>query len=632
MEAKKCMEKGLDAAKDEAVHRQYQDRSLSHSALGFTQPPAVILMGRQASRGADAEADTTSVHSHQALHRSPNRTVHSRERLPSGLLKDFRVVGEDAASKRAHLSDDISASNDSPDGGNLSDKHEGTMAALPSVPSICALTSLPFGSDDEREPSLPVTLTRPEKSPSPGISRLMKAENSPAEHTDSREVAHQPPVMEDWGGGGLGHFTPQTTFGKEAQDIPGGRGSVGTPSSDVLLSESSASDLSLSLTQSDLDEDLPESVASERNATSGASDDDRNQHSPESSHHSDGSKNAPQINCESSAPGVTLESLHQEGFFNLLDDVEGRLHGEGTSVYVGSSIDGRQLNRIISLCNRGAGLNAEDLEACGAVILRELQRLSWSTAAGCLLPQDLVSAHQSSTEPHEISASLPPDAARLWDRWFKHALLLKERRVLSTERLVQLFTPLLLQRHATYSHQAKVLLRTLVSRSSEECPSAEDGSDLSSSCSPPPLLAGGDVKPARPVPEQQIQELQSTEEDSQDESPVESVPIRETQAYQLLKQSAMQERLQSSEEEEEEDDDDGLSGINHGHEEDLGRAKRSSHQDPYPRKEKTNSKVHITQQSRAFWRDSEDSDSEIEAALRPQPFNTNNKDINGFFD
>jgi len=34
----------------------------------------------------------------------------------------------------------------------------------------------------------------------------------------------------------------------------------------------------------------------------------------------------------------------------------------------------------------------------------------------------------------------------------------------------------------------------------------------------------------------------------------------ETQAYQLLKQSAMQERLQSSEEEEEEDDDDGLSG------------------------------------------------------------------------
>lgn len=51
------------------------------------------------------------------------------------------------------------------------------------------------------------------------------------------------------------------------------------------------------------------------------------------------------------------------------------------------------------------------------------------------------------------SASLTPDAARLWDRWFKHALLLKERSVLSEEHLVQLFTPLLLERHATYGHQ-----------------------------------------------------------------------------------------------------------------------------------------------------------------------------------
>lgn len=49
-----------------------------------------------------------------------------------------------------------------------------------------------------------------------------------------------------------------------------------------------------------------------------------------------------------------------------------------------------------------------------------------------------------------------------------------------------------------------MLLRTLVSRSSEECPSAEDESDLSSSCGPP-FLADGDVKPARPVQKQQIQ-------------------------------------------------------------------------------------------------------------------------------
>ncbi|XP_030247391.1 centrosomal protein kizuna isoform X7 [Sparus aurata] len=626
MEARKKMEQEHNAEKVVAVHSQHQDRSLSHIAKDFTQPPAVIFMGHQTSRGSDAEAGTTSVHSRQALHRSPNRSVHSRERLPSGLLKDFRVGGEDADSNRAHLSDDISGSNDSPDGCNLSDKHERTMVVLPSVSALTgAAGNVPFGSDDEQEWSPLVTLTRPEKNLSPSGSSPMKAENSPAEHTDYREVADHTPIMED-GEGGLSLLMPQTTFGKEAQDTPDRCESVTPPSSDVQLSESSASDLSISLTQSELEEDLPEGVAPERSATSQGSD-DHNQHSRESSLQSDGSKKTPQLN---SVPLVTLESLSQEGLFNLLDRIEGRLHCEQTCVYGGSSIDERRLNRIISLCNGGASLNDEDLEACGAVILHELQRLSWSTAKGCLLPQDLVRAHQSCTEPNEISASLPPDAARLWDRWFKHALLLKERRVLSTKRLVQLFTPLLLERHATYSHQAKVLLRTLVSRSSEECPSAEDESDLSSSCGPPSLLADGDVKPTRPMQKQQIQELQSTEEDSQDESPVESVPIRETKAYQLLKQSAMQERLQSSEEEEEDDDD--LSGINHGREEDLGRAKRSSHQDPYPRKENTNSKAHSALQSKAFWGESDDSNSDIEAALRPQPFSTNNDDIDDFCD
>lgn len=205
----------------EAVQRQHLDSSLSHPAKDFTQSPAVIFMGHQTSKGSDAEAGTTSVHSHQALHRSPNRSMHSRERLPSGLLKDFRVGGEDAASNRAHLSDDISGSNDSPDGCNLSDKHERTVAVLPSVRALTGTAgNVPFGSDDEQELSPLMTLTGPEKNPSPSSSSPMKAKNPPAEHTDSREVAHQAPIMED-GERGLSHLMPQTTFGKDAQDTPG---------------------------------------------------------------------------------------------------------------------------------------------------------------------------------------------------------------------------------------------------------------------------------------------------------------------------------------------------------------------------------------------------------------------------
>lgn len=65
----------------------------------------------------------------------------------------------------------------------------------------------------------------------------------------------------------------------------------------MQLSESSASDLSISLTQSELEEDLPEVVEPERNATSRGSD-DHNQHSPELSLHSDGSKNTSSVTLE----------------------------------------------------------------------------------------------------------------------------------------------------------------------------------------------------------------------------------------------------------------------------------------------------------------------------------------------
>ena len=302
------------------MQRQHVDSSLSHQAKHST---TVIFTDQQTSRASDA--GTTSVHSPQAMHRSPNRSVLSHERLPSGLLKDFRVGEEDATSHRTRLSDDISGSNDSPDGCNLSDKHERKMAVLPSV---CALTgasvNVPFGSDDEHEPLRLVNLTGPQKNPSPSSRVPTMAKDSPAEGSKSQKMAHQPPIMEA-GGRSLSLLMPENPSGKGAQDTPGFKCyflcitflmhfclswhpqfkntlfcpfedlkisqviRVSTPGSDVQLSESSASDLSISLTQSELDQDLPEDVESERNATSGGSD-ALNQHSLESPIHSDGSK------------------------------------------------------------------------------------------------------------------------------------------------------------------------------------------------------------------------------------------------------------------------------------------------------------------------------------------------------
>ncbi|XP_072313439.1 centrosomal protein kizuna isoform X2 [Eucyclogobius newberryi] len=515
---------------------------------------------------------------------SPKSSRYFPDHLQSGLLKDSSR--EDIVSKQPYFSDYISSSKDTTNGHKLSDKQERTTAELP---TICALTisvqTVP-SERNEHKPSPPVTLTAADDRPSPCSSGPMGDEKPIGEKAHTS----QSPEMEK----------AERSF---KNSIPG-KNSESPLSSDEDFSVSKSSALSLSLTQSELDEDLLESEAADKQDLVGDND----------SH------------CHySPTEGVIMESLSQRGLFKLLDTIEGQFHAQQSRVYSDSSIDAQEHNRIICLCNSGEDLNGEDPKACGAVVLHELQRLSWSTEKGCLLPLDVVSAHRSWTNTHEISDCLLPDAAQLWDRWFKHALLLKERHVLTTEHLVQLFTPLLLERHATYGHQAKVLLRTLLSRSSEECPSEEDESDVSF-FGPAPLP---DSRVVRPLQKQRRPELQSSEEDSQDESPVESVLIRESKAYQLLKQSAMQKRIVSSKEEDDEDCDD-LSGINE-HEEDSGWAKRPLHQDPYPGTEGAISKAHSALQSKEFWGDSDDSYCEIEAALRPQPFDMNNVDTDDFY-
>ncbi|XP_077395543.1 centrosomal protein kizuna isoform X2 [Festucalex cinctus] len=591
--------KATGNTKLKSVQGDCEDSSISHKAADFANAPAVISIGHQTSRGARHATGITSVLSHQALDCSPNRSMYSCKRRASGPLKDFTIVSEDTAADRALLSDDISAPDNSLDGRNLTDKQGKRATAL----QFDRTAPAPFANDDEQQPEPRVTLKSPKRNPHLGSSNNPKGlQNLPAEDVNSTEIAPQTALMEK-SGGGFSHLMPETSSARKSEDIAGISESFDS-SSDEEFQESSVSNLSISVSQSESEDEEPQDESA-RNTGSGG--------------------------IPISTITDTPHSLSHKGLFKLLDSIEGRLHGEQTRVYGNLSIDERQLVRIISICDSEAGLNEEDLEACGAVVLHELQRLSLSTEKGCLLPQELVSAHQSGTE--HMAVSLPPDAARLWDRWFKHALLLKENGVLSTERLVELFTPLLTERHATYHQQAKVLLTTLLSRSSEEWSSSNEESDSTCSSGPPPPLPAhdGDAKLARGIQKQPIQELQSAGEESHDESPVESVPIRETKAYQLLKQSAMQADLSSSEEmQEEEGDEDGPTGKNHGPDVDLGRTKCSSPQDP--RKSEVNPKIYSALQSNELWAESDDGDSEIEAALRPQPVNANDGNTDEFYD
>ncbi|KAK6304301.1 hypothetical protein J4Q44_G00248870 [Coregonus suidteri] len=676
-------EPNLEIEKGDVLHCHPQGDSPSPQARGLHQP-SVIFMGRQTSRSSTAEDATTSIHLRQAEHHSPNHRSHASERPQSGLLNDSKVSREVVADSGAHLSVDISGSNDSPDGCNLCDKHERMAAVVPSVRTLTASACVPFGGD-EKLTSPQVTLTRPEKnSPPPSAISHMCDRNSPAEYTRGRGSAHQESIKEDVERVQQ-RSPPQTDLGKRSQDVPEKSETLSISSSSMELSvTSSGSDLSISLTESDLAE-VPEGVVHVESHTrktdshtgktdshTGKTDSHTRKtdshtgktdsHTRKTESHSRKTesppgplqrsaippserelrsisvhsqsldtpepRNRPESSSESTSPEIPSKRLSMEGFFHLLESIEERFHQGEISVYCVSSLGESKRNKVISLCNARAGLNGEDLDACGAVVLHQLQRLSWTTSKGCLLPEEIVSSNWSTTEPRKISSRLPPDAAPLWDRWFKHALLLKDHHVLTPERLVQLFTPLLLPYNASYSAKAKVLLGTLLSRSSEECPSVEVESE-SSSCGLPSFLddSAVEVRPARPSREHRaagMQGLQSGEEDSQDESSVESIPIRETKAYQLLKQSATQARQQSS-------GDEDLSGINDGYEEDTGRVERSSHQDPYPWKETTKMKTYSAVQSKAFWGESDDSNSEIEAALRPQ-YNTNNENSEDFYD
>lgn len=217
----------LSFSKVKGANEPQQVCSTSHPASDSLQPPAMVSMGRQTSTESGADAAATSVHSRRALHHSPNRSQYSGKHPPSGLLKDFRAGGGagggDAASDRARLSDDISGSNDSPDGSNLSDKHGRTTPRLPSVP---AAGGAPFGSDDGQRPSPLVTLTGPEMNRSPRSSSSSSTpakavKNISAAHAEACEVAPQTPVTEGEEKV-VGHLMPEMLdAGEDARRAPG---------------------------------------------------------------------------------------------------------------------------------------------------------------------------------------------------------------------------------------------------------------------------------------------------------------------------------------------------------------------------------------------------------------------------
>nr|KAF6422569.1 kizuna centrosomal protein [Rousettus aegyptiacus] len=197
---------------------------------------------------------------------------------------------------------------------------------------------------------------------------------------------------------------------------------------------------------------------------------------------------------------------------------------------------------------------------------------------------------------------------------------------------------------AKLSEATALLKRTLT----EECEDRSAIHSNESSCSLPSILNDNSgIKEAKPAlwlnsvltREQEVSS--GCRDKSKEESMAAKIPITETKAYQLLKQSTLQYNSSETEDEFQKADASALqlSGLNIG----SGTFKTkptnkitseasfsSSEGSPLSRHE--NKKLTTKLKSKAFWGESDDSNSEIEAALRPRNHTTSSDDFDDFYD
>ncbi|KAI1895831.1 hypothetical protein AGOR_G00110810 [Albula goreensis] len=629
--------------------------SSSRLAKGLYHP-ATIFMGRQTSTVLPMESQDTRVTSvHQTATKLENHYPCSAEGPESGALNDCRLSMK-GTNTPPHLLGDVLADSDFPACRKTSEGDAGNVGGIGLASSFAAMAIGPHRGLTPLSACENSKASKGEVAPATGLVhegvRPLPSENDPGGVSDGVVEGEDERVLQG--------SSPSCASGKQCRDA-GDSQSCSLPSSSMEKSIdptlSSDSELPLSLSNETDQAGLPKDTSHPRTHGMRTGEPrgpaDRGDMATGPGHCSANESEEPMASeeCVVGKPQhghallpseAAVQRLSLEGFSHLLQSIEERLHERGKKVYRISSISEQHLSHLISCCNRKADLKDEDLEACGAAALHQLQTLSRSTSKGCLLPRETISAYQAAGGGLNRSC-LCADGAKLWECWLKHAVMLQERAIFTADGIAQLFAPLLVEKGAFYVDEAKEVLRALLEEAAGG--TFSDDSDESSGGLPSLLLDDGEIKAARPIgwrdtSAHEKQGQQSGEEDSQEESFVESIPIRETKAYQLLKQSATQHRPQSSQEDE---DEDGLgvfpAGIAHDrHKDNTGtdettRTSSSSFQDgPLNGIAKVAKSTVTAVYSKAFWGESDDSNSEIEAALRPQSRVTTTDEFDDFYD
>ncbi|XP_043400068.1 centrosomal protein kizuna isoform X2 [Chelonia mydas] len=296
---------------------------------------------------------------------------------------------------------------------------------------------------------------------------------------------------------------------------------------------------------------------------------------------------------DSSANSATRQDcLSFEGFSHLLqfiEDLVAKAAPECLTLYQSGTISLAKMKKLISFCNQTGNLKEEDLEACEAVVLHQLQGLLQNTLNGCLLPEKTLNDRGRSTDEKQARCDLPLDFAMLWERLCKHILFLKKHHVLLKEEVKEMFGTLLISEKNAQGGQVTLLLREIL-------PEVRgDRSSIHSNESPyrlPSILNDkGEIKHTKHA------------------QWLDSIGTRE-QGLNIDSNSFKTKKINKI----------------------SSEASFSSSEGRSPLSRNTSKRRITTIKSKAFWGESDDSNSEIEAALRPQTHDTYADEFDDFYD
>ncbi|KAM6355973.1 centrosomal protein kizuna [Podargus strigoides] len=294
----------------------------------------------------------------------------------------------------------------------------------------------------------------------------------------------------------------------------------------------------------------------------------------------------------------------------LIEDVVVRMSPRHQALYLSEHVGTMGMAELLSFCNRASSLKEDDLEVCEAVVLHQLQALLQSTLNGCHLPEKTLDAKGRAVDEKQTRPDQQQDMDMLWTCLSNHALFLKEHQVQLTEEVAEMFESLLISGRKAQDGQALPVLREVLP---EECGDRSSTASNESSYSLPSIPNdGGEIKQAKHAPglagagEQEITNW--CEDESKEESAVEKIPIT---GWDIGDKSSKAKESQEM------------------HSETSSSSNERSL--PFSRTE-TRKGMATAIKSKAFWGESDDSSSEIEAALRPQTHSTEADEFDDFYD